>query len=170
VRSRFDPLQGQRIFPVSSVSRPALEPTQPLLQWVPGVHSPGLKHGRGVTLTTHPHPVPMSRMSRSYTSSPPKLLHGVLWDSFHSLLCDYHCRYFINYENYKIRFRTILFPLLLWVICCKGLCTSVPLYTYLLQRNTVSFKSAEAWARNDRYNYTSLNVLGDGIMLLFPSF
>jgi hypothetical protein len=32
---------------------------------------PGAKRGRGVTLTTHPHLVPMSGMSRSYTSSPP---------------------------------------------------------------------------------------------------
>jgi hypothetical protein len=38
---------------------------------VPGVRSPGVKHGRGVTLITHPHLVPISRMSRSYTSSLP---------------------------------------------------------------------------------------------------
>jgi hypothetical protein len=37
----------------------------------------GAKRGRGVTLTTHPHLVPRSRMSRSYTSSPPKRHHGV---------------------------------------------------------------------------------------------
>jgi hypothetical protein len=30
-----------------------------------------------VTLTTHPHLVPRSRMSRSYISSPPKRLHSV---------------------------------------------------------------------------------------------
>jgi len=59
------------------VSRPALGPTQPPVQWVPGVLSPGVKRGRGVTLTTHPHPVPMSRVSRIYTSSLPKRLHGV---------------------------------------------------------------------------------------------
>jgi hypothetical protein len=35
-----------------------------------GVLSPG-QRGRDVTLTTHPHLVPRSRMSRSYTSSPP---------------------------------------------------------------------------------------------------
>jgi hypothetical protein len=35
------------------------------------VLSPWLKRGRGVTLTTHPHLVPRTRMSRSYTSSPP---------------------------------------------------------------------------------------------------
>jgi hypothetical protein len=46
-------------------------------QWVPGVLSPGVKRGRGVTLTTHPHLVPRLRMSRSYTSSPPMRLHGV---------------------------------------------------------------------------------------------
>jgi hypothetical protein len=38
---------------------------------------PGVKHSRSVTLTTHPHLVPRSRMSSSYTSSPPKCLHGV---------------------------------------------------------------------------------------------
>jgi hypothetical protein len=31
----------------------------------------GLKRGWNVTLTTHPHLVPKSRKSRSYTSSPP---------------------------------------------------------------------------------------------------
>jgi hypothetical protein len=49
-----------------------------------------LNRGRGVTLTTHPHLVPMSRTSRSYTSSPPKRLHGVSQDSFtfHHTTCD----------------------------------------------------------------------------------
>jgi hypothetical protein len=65
----FDTRQGQRIFPLSSVSRPALGPTQPPVQWVPEVLSPGVKRGRGVTLTTHPHLVPRSRMSRNYNSS-----------------------------------------------------------------------------------------------------
>jgi hypothetical protein len=54
-----------------SVSRPALGPTQPPVQWVPLVLSPGLKRGRGVTLITHPYLVPRSRMIRSYISSPP---------------------------------------------------------------------------------------------------
>jgi hypothetical protein len=44
-----------RIFPLVSVSRPDLGPTQPPVQWVPGVLSPGLKRSLGVTLTTHPH-------------------------------------------------------------------------------------------------------------------
>jgi hypothetical protein len=56
---------------------PALGPTQPSVQWVPGVLSPGIKRGRGVMLTTHPHLVPKLRMSRSYTSCHPKRLHGV---------------------------------------------------------------------------------------------
>jgi hypothetical protein len=50
-----DPRQGQRIFPLASVSRPVLRPTQPPVQWVPGILSPGVKRGLGVTLTTHPH-------------------------------------------------------------------------------------------------------------------
>jgi hypothetical protein len=43
-----------------SVSRPALGPTQHPVQWVPGVLSPGVKRGRGATLTTHLHLVPRS--------------------------------------------------------------------------------------------------------------
>jgi hypothetical protein len=46
----FDPQQG---------------PTQPPIQWVPGVLSPGVTWDRGVTLTTHPHLVPRLSMSRS---------------------------------------------------------------------------------------------------------
>jgi hypothetical protein len=42
-RSGFDPRRGQRIFTLASVSRPALGPTQPPVQWVPGVLSPGGK-------------------------------------------------------------------------------------------------------------------------------
>jgi hypothetical protein len=68
------PGRGEMIFPLASVSRPALGPAQPPVQWVPGVLSPGLKRGRGVTLTTRPHLVPRSNMSRSYTSSPQSAL------------------------------------------------------------------------------------------------
>jgi hypothetical protein len=34
-RSKFDPRQRQMIFPLTSVSRPALGPTYPPVQWVP---------------------------------------------------------------------------------------------------------------------------------------
>jgi hypothetical protein len=37
----FDSRQRQKIFPLVSVSRPALGPTQHPVQWVPGVLSPG---------------------------------------------------------------------------------------------------------------------------------
>jgi hypothetical protein len=59
------------------LSPTALGPTQPPVQWVPGLISPGVKRGQGVMLTSHPHLVPRSWMSRSYTSSPPKRLQGV---------------------------------------------------------------------------------------------
>jgi hypothetical protein len=62
---------SKQIFLLAPASRPALGPTQPPIEWVLGVLSPGVKHSQGVTLTTHPHLVPRLRMSRSYTSSPP---------------------------------------------------------------------------------------------------
>jgi hypothetical protein len=65
------PAEVKWINHLASVSRPALGSTQPPVQCVPGVHSLGLKCGRGVTLTTHPHLVSRSRMNRSYISSPP---------------------------------------------------------------------------------------------------
>jgi hypothetical protein len=37
------PRRGERISPLASVSRPALGPTQPPVQWVPVVLSPGAK-------------------------------------------------------------------------------------------------------------------------------
>jgi hypothetical protein len=59
---------GKRFF--STASRLALGPTQPPIQWVPGVISPGVKR-----LTTHLRLVPRWW---SYTSTPPLHLHGVL--------------------------------------------------------------------------------------------
>jgi hypothetical protein len=75
-RPGFDPRQRQRILPVTSASRPALGPTQPPIQWIPGALSPGVKRGRGVILTTHPLLVPRLRKSRSYTSCHP---NAPLW-------------------------------------------------------------------------------------------
>jgi hypothetical protein len=48
-----DNSEHQEISPLLSVSRPALGPTLPPVQWVPGVFSPGVDCGRGVTLTPH---------------------------------------------------------------------------------------------------------------------
>ena len=51
-----------RDFP--QLSRPALGPTQPPVQWVPGI-SQGVKSGRGVLLTSQPLLVSWSRKSRA---------------------------------------------------------------------------------------------------------
>jgi hypothetical protein len=50
----FHPWQKQRIFSLASVSRPALRPTQPPVQWIPVDLCQEVKRGRSVTLTAHP--------------------------------------------------------------------------------------------------------------------
>jgi hypothetical protein len=46
---RFNPRQRERVFPLASVSRPAVRPTQPPIPWVPGSfpdHSRTARPGR----------------------------------------------------------------------------------------------------------------------------
>jgi hypothetical protein len=59
------PAEAKGFLPLASGSRPALGPIQHPVQWILG------SFPRGVTLTTHTHLVPRSRMSRSYISFPP---------------------------------------------------------------------------------------------------
>jgi hypothetical protein len=59
----------------SYLSRPSLEPTQPPIQWVPGLFPPGVKRpGRGVD---HPLLVPRLKKELSYTSTPLMGLSGL---------------------------------------------------------------------------------------------
>jgi hypothetical protein len=66
---KADKSVSSSVFCIAAVTQP-LGPTQSPVQWVPGVLSSGVKRGRGVTVTTHPHLLQKSRMSRSYTSPP----------------------------------------------------------------------------------------------------
>jgi hypothetical protein len=76
------PSRDKAFFSLASVSSSALRTTQPPIQCVLEVLSLGVKHCWGVTLTTHLHLVPGSRMSRSYTFSSPCCLHGVAGQLF----------------------------------------------------------------------------------------
>ena len=61
---------------ISHPSRPAPGPTQPPVQWVPGLSS-GIKlPGRGVGHPTHP--APWLKKEYSYTSTPPLGVRGLL--------------------------------------------------------------------------------------------
>jgi hypothetical protein len=94
-RPVFDPRQRQRMFPLTSVSRPALRPTQPPVQWVPGALSLGGKEQPGRDADHSPHLMPKSRMSKGYIpGSTPWRLHGVAGQLFfrtylaHVFNCD----------------------------------------------------------------------------------
>jgi hypothetical protein len=91
VRSR----QRQRIFPLTSASRPALGPTQPPIQWEPQPLSLGVKRGRGMMLTTHPLLVPKLRKSRSYTSCHPNVPLWSIMGPLYLLFFIYTCILFL---------------------------------------------------------------------------
>jgi hypothetical protein len=135
------------------VSRPALGTTQPPVQWVPGVLSPGLKRGRDVTLTAHPHLVPRSRMRRSYISSPPCVSTGVLWDCllllhinrpiyYTHFLTVYSCFAFKKYTGTsKFPFRALL---------CARKCTWPKSVKFTIQFTPTNvcfqIEAAECWS------------------------
>jgi hypothetical protein len=64
----------------------------------------GVKRGRGVTLTTHPHLLPRSRMSRSYIYSPPQApprrVAGLLYLYF-LYSTDYFCKTLSAISNHR---------------------------------------------------------------------
>jgi hypothetical protein len=73
----FDFRRGLGIFLFTTVSRTALGPTQPPIQWVPAALSLGVKRPQcGVKLTTHSHLMLRSKNEWSYISTPPIRLHG----------------------------------------------------------------------------------------------
>jgi hypothetical protein len=80
-RSGFDPRQRQRIFLYPLCSDRLWGPPSLLYNGYRGPF-PGGKTRPGRDDDHSPHLVPMLWMSRSYTSSPPKRLHGVYWDCF----------------------------------------------------------------------------------------
>jgi hypothetical protein len=67
-RSGFDSRQRHKIFLFSTMSRLALGPTQPPIQWAPRDISEGLR-GSGVKVAIHLHLVPRSRMVQLYPHS-----------------------------------------------------------------------------------------------------
>jgi hypothetical protein len=76
-RPVFDSRQGLRILLFATASRPVLGPTQPPIQWVPGVLSPGVKRPR---CEAYHSPPPSSEIKNawSYTSISPIRLHGLV--------------------------------------------------------------------------------------------
>jgi hypothetical protein len=65
-------LAGLRIFHFDTVSRPALGPTQPPIQWIPAALSLEVK--RREREADHSHLVPKSKNKWSYTSIPQYVL------------------------------------------------------------------------------------------------
>jgi hypothetical protein len=75
----FESRQGPGIFLFTTTSRPALGPTQILIQWVPGSFSLGVKRP-GCEADHSPQSSAKVKNARSYASTPPIRLHGVVLD------------------------------------------------------------------------------------------
>jgi hypothetical protein len=73
----FESRHGLGIFLYTTESRPALGPTQPLIQWVAVVLSLGVKRPGGEADHSPPSSVEVKNVW-SYTSTPPVRLHGVV--------------------------------------------------------------------------------------------
>jgi hypothetical protein len=156
------PGRGERIFPLASLPRPALGPTQAPVEWAPGVLSPVVKRGRGVTLTTYPHLVPKSRMSRTYTSSPPKHLRGVYWNSF-SFIHMYIC-----YSDLRVTVRCVF--ILSCSVWCPLLCVpfgSLEEITSFSSRPSVGNAPLEHTLAHDDTSteifYVTVSILGGNL-------
>jgi hypothetical protein len=83
-----------------------------------GGPSPGAKHGRGVTLTTHPHLVPRSRISWSYSSSPLWHLHGAAEQVLLYLSCPQNilCSFLYAREKFQTHARKTGNSMLLYIL------------------------------------------------------
>jgi hypothetical protein len=73
----FESRQGLRIFLFTTVFRPALGPTWPPIQWVPGAFSLGIRQPGGEDNHSPPSSAKVKNVW-SYTCTPPICLHGVV--------------------------------------------------------------------------------------------
>jgi hypothetical protein len=67
------------IFCRAQISSSVLRPTQPLIQWVPGTISSRVKR-QGCKAKHSPPPRVEAKNARSYTSTPPHILHGEMFN------------------------------------------------------------------------------------------
>jgi hypothetical protein len=74
---RFESRQGLGIFLFTTVSRPALGPTQPPIQLVPGTLSVGVNRP-GREADHSPTSIVEVKNAWTYTSTPPTVLHGLV--------------------------------------------------------------------------------------------
>jgi hypothetical protein len=150
-RSGFDPRQGQRIFPLTSVSWRALRPTQPPVRWVPGFFPRGKARQRRDADHSPPSSA-QARMSRSYTSSPPSATMACSWTA---LLCFcFLCLCWTNWIS-----TSVLYVISNIVFTCVGLhIVSRCLYCEGLPRKWFNSVWAFVWKVWTKWNLLDILV------------
>jgi hypothetical protein len=131
------------------VSRQALRCTHPPIQWISGV-----KRSRGVKLITHPHLVLRSRMSRSYTSSPPCRLYGGSGAAL--LMYLYWCSFLSSWDCVLVLHGTLLSERHPWkcLICTFGSSTANSKFVNM-EELQVTFE----WWCNDQSHFLMMSYL-----------
>jgi hypothetical protein len=104
-----------------------------------GVLSPGVKRGRCVMLTTHPHLVPRSWMSRSYTPLPPSA----------SMACRGTALLF--YFAYSVYIYS-------YICCLAGRWSELRWHQFEVFLYTLWFKMAQAYFEDVLYSYSRRTV------------
>ena len=111
-RSWFESRQEQEIFSSPKPSIPALGPTQPPIQWVPGFLSRG-QRDRGAKLTAHLHLLPRLWMS----GAAPRLSLCAFMAWAGKTLSFVTCRCSSNTVAVQIFFHCLVLNLFLWMTC-----------------------------------------------------
>jgi hypothetical protein len=96
-RSRFDPRQRRKDFVSNLYAQTGSGAHPASCTMGTGSPFPGGKARPGRDADHSPHLVPRSRISRSYTSTPPRRLRGVLWVSF-----SFNFKVFFNYFSVRV--------------------------------------------------------------------
>jgi hypothetical protein len=135
---------------------------------------PRAKRGRGVTLTTHPHLIPRSRMSRSYTASTPWRVAGLLCFCNGEVWCSLRgTDWILKYSLNELRFQwlkaktqrnksNLSIHYVSYNITTVNTLYGAYLSRYFADKSCPTTRHEDAWGKRRYSSYSFLNSALDG--------